>query len=153
MDVLLPLLRVWLAWIIFGIYHSAISAFLESHHFHKASNLPVYLLILNLCRFLILLTFHRKYIHKYIQESYWREALWELQQWEKWDLKYSNYSNHKRFTIRCISKGIVLVSLKLNPGRKDISNRAEQSFAGQKDSYFKKELEALAPLFWTMGVG
>ena len=30
-----------LAWHTIGIYHSAISAFLESHHIHKASNHPV----------------------------------------------------------------------------------------------------------------
>ena len=53
-----------------------------------------------------------------------REALQELHQWEKWELRYNNYSNHRGFTLRCISKGIVLVSLKLNSGRKDISTRA-----------------------------
>ena len=30
-----------LAWHIIGIYHSAVSAFLEPHHIHKASNHPV----------------------------------------------------------------------------------------------------------------
>ena len=36
---------------------------------------------------------------------------------------FCDYSNHRRFTLRCISKGIVLVSLKLNSGRRDISSR------------------------------
>ena len=63
-------------------------------------------------------------LHKSIQENYGRKALQELQQWEKWELGYSDYSTHRRFTLRCISKGIVLVSLKLNSGRKDISSRA-----------------------------
>ena len=35
------LFQVGLAWQIIGIYHSAISAFLEPHHLHKASNHPV----------------------------------------------------------------------------------------------------------------
>ena len=30
-----------MAWFTFGIYHSAISAFLEPHHLHRASNYPV----------------------------------------------------------------------------------------------------------------
>ena len=63
-------------------------------------------------------------LHEYIQKNYGREALWELQQWEKWELRYSNYSNHRSCTLRCITKGIVLVSLKLNSRRKDISSRA-----------------------------
>ena len=37
-DVLFHLFRVGLAWHIIGIYHSAISAFLEPHHLHKASS-------------------------------------------------------------------------------------------------------------------
>ena len=53
----------------------------------------------------------------------WKEALQEMQQWEKWELRCSDYSNHRRFTLRCISKGIVLLSLKLDLGRKDISIR------------------------------
>ena len=63
-------------------------------------------------------------LQKYIQENYEREALQELQQWEKWELRYSDSCNHRKFTLRCINKGIVLVSLKLNSGRKNISSRA-----------------------------
>ena len=37
-DILVHLFRVGLAWHMIGIYHSAISAFLESHCIHKASN-------------------------------------------------------------------------------------------------------------------
>ena len=38
-----------LAWHTIGIYHSAISAFLEPHHIHKASNHPVILKLM--CHF------------------------------------------------------------------------------------------------------
>ena len=38
---LLHLFQVGLAWCTIGIYHSAISAFLEPHQLHKASNHPV----------------------------------------------------------------------------------------------------------------
>ena len=40
-NFLLHLFQVGLAWHTIGIYHSAISAFLEPHHIHKASNHPV----------------------------------------------------------------------------------------------------------------
>ena len=38
---LVHIFQVGLAWHTIGIYHSAISAFLEPHHLHKASNHPV----------------------------------------------------------------------------------------------------------------
>ena len=40
-DILVHLFRVSLAWHTIGIYHSAISAFLEPCHLHKVSNHPV----------------------------------------------------------------------------------------------------------------
>ena len=40
-NFLFHLFQVGLAWHTIGIYHSAISAFLEPHHIHKASNHPV----------------------------------------------------------------------------------------------------------------
>ena len=40
-DFLEDLFRVGLAWCTVCIYHSAISAFLETHHHHKASNHPI----------------------------------------------------------------------------------------------------------------
>ena len=40
-NFLLHLFQVGLAWHTIGIYCSAISAFLEPHHIHKASNHPV----------------------------------------------------------------------------------------------------------------
>ena len=40
-DFSVHLFRVSLAWHTNGIYHSAISSFLELHHLHKASNHPV----------------------------------------------------------------------------------------------------------------
>ena len=39
-DFLVHLFRVGLAWYTIGIYHSAVSAFLEPHYLHKATNHP-----------------------------------------------------------------------------------------------------------------
>ena len=44
-----------------------------------------------------------------------------LQQWGRREIKQCNYKNHRIFTLRCISKGLVPVSGKLNSNRKDIS--------------------------------
>ena len=63
-------------------------------------------------------------LHKYILENYGREALGELQQWEKGEVKQADYKNHSIFTLRCISNGLVVVSVRLDSNRKDISNRA-----------------------------
>ena len=41
-------------------------------------------------------------------------------------MKDSEYKNHRRFTLRCIGQGIVVVSLKLRSTMNNISNRARQ---------------------------
>ena len=56
-----------------------------------------------------------------MRENHGREALGKLQQWERKEFRQSNYSNHRVFTLRCIIKGLVPVSVRLNSNRKDIS--------------------------------
>ena len=63
-------------------------------------------------------------LHKYILENFGREALGELQQWEKGEVKQVDYKNHRICTLRCISSGLVLVSVRLKFNRKDINNSA-----------------------------
>ena len=60
-------------------------------------------------------------LHKYIKENHGREALGELQQWERKEYRQCNYSNHRVFTLWCISKGLVPVSVRLNSNQKDSS--------------------------------
>ena len=60
-------------------------------------------------------------LHKYIKENHGWEALRELQQWERREFKKCDYKNHRIFTLRCINKGFIPVSVKLNSNRKDIS--------------------------------
>ena len=57
----------------------------------------------------------------YIKENHGREALGDLQQWERMEFRQCNYSNCRVFTLRCISKGLVPVSVRLNSNRKDLS--------------------------------
>ena len=63
-------------------------------------------------------------LHKYVKENYRLEALQLLQLWEKSILRDCNYRNHRRFTLRCISKDIVPVSVRLRSACSKISQGA-----------------------------
>ena len=52
-------------------------------------------------------------LHKFIKENHGWEALWLLQEWGKWVIKDSEYKNHRGFTLRCISKDLIQVSVRL----------------------------------------
>ena len=49
------------------------------------------------------------------------EALHLLQEWKKCVIKDSNYRYHRRFTLRCINKGMVPVSVELRSTNSKIS--------------------------------
>ena len=72
-------------------------------------------------------------LHNYIQQSHGLEAMQLLQEWEKCVMKDSNYRNHRPFTLRCISKGMVPVSVrprstnsKISYGARKIIQKAEK---------------------------
>ena len=50
---------------------------------------------------------------KLIEQEYGKNTLTIYRKVEKMDTKISNFKNHQRFSLRCISKGIVPVSLRL----------------------------------------
>ena len=52
-------------------------------------------------------------IHKHILEQHWMEALCLLRDWENLQIGDCNYRNHRRFRLRCISKGLIPVSVRL----------------------------------------
>ena len=54
-------------------------------------------------------------LHKIIQEKYGPEAIQHLQTWERKVLKASDNINHRIFTLKCISKNIIPVSIRLRP--------------------------------------
>ena len=90
-------------------------------------------------------------LHKYIQDNYGREALQELQQWEKWELRYSNYSITEGSLLDVLTKGLKQLVSSSTQEEGILAVGSGQSSTGQKDNYFKKELEALTTFFWTMG--
>ena len=60
------------------------------------------------------------------QRKYGQEALNQLQLWEKDTIRLSDYKNPKIFTLRCISKNLVPVSIKLKPDKSKLSQGARK---------------------------
>ena len=52
-------------------------------------------------------------LHKIVFDKYGMEALHLLKEWEKLQIRDSDYRNHQIFTLRCINKGITPVSIRL----------------------------------------
>ena len=52
-------------------------------------------------------------IHAKLISEYGQESVRILRQWEKLEMKMVDFQNHRRFTLRCLSKGITQVSIKL----------------------------------------
>ena len=90
-------------------------------------------------------------LHKYIRETHGKEALGELQQWERKEFRQCDYSNHRVFTLRCLSKGLVPVSVRLNSNRKHISIGARNIIRGAERQLYNKELRTSTDWFKTIG--
>ena len=52
-------------------------------------------------------------LHQIIQQDYGLEALRLLRDWERLRLQVSDYKNHRIFSLRCLHKDLVPVSIKL----------------------------------------
>ena len=52
-------------------------------------------------------------LHKIISDQYGMEVLHLLVDWDKLQIRDSNYRNHQIFILKCISKGITPVSIRL----------------------------------------
>ena len=52
-------------------------------------------------------------IHAKLITEYGQESVKILRQWEKLELKMADFQNHQRFTLRCLSQGLIPVSIKL----------------------------------------
>ena len=80
-------------------------------------------------------------LHQIILQEYGLEALHLFRDRERLWLRASNYKNHRIFTLRCIHKDLVPVSIKLKTtikrdrARKIIKNCREKSTSGQSQSY------------------
>ena len=52
-------------------------------------------------------------IHAHIIQKYGQESVKTFRWWEKLKMKMAEFKNHRRFTLRCLTKGLVPVSIKL----------------------------------------
>ena len=50
---------------------------------------------------------------KLLQQKYGKNATKTYRKWEKIEVKMSDYRNHLRFSLRCLDRGLIPVSLKL----------------------------------------
>ena len=48
-----------------------------------------------------------------MEEKHGKESLHLLQEWESLEIMESDYRNHQRFTLRCITKDLIPVSVRL----------------------------------------
>ena len=72
-----------------------------------------------------------------LSEEYGRENVKIFCRWEKYDRKMADFTNHRRFTLRCLSKGLVPVSICLTknirtPRGLQIIKRAERALMNER---------------------
>ena len=76
-------------------------------------------------------------IHMNLATEYGRENVKIFWQWEKYERKMVDFTNHRRFTLRCLSKGLVPVSICLTQNTKtpkglQIVRRAERALMNER---------------------
>ena len=84
-----------------------------------------------------IMTNRMRSIHMKLNEEYGRENVRIFQQWEKYERKIVDFANHRRFTLRCLSKGLVPVSIHLTKNRRtpkglQIIKRAERALMNER---------------------
>ena len=52
-------------------------------------------------------------IHNHLILQYGREMNQNFCRWEKLEMKMADFSNHRRFSLRCLSEGLIPTSIKL----------------------------------------
>ena len=76
-------------------------------------------------------------IHNHLILQYGREMNQNFCQWEKLEMKMVDFSNHRRFSLRCLSKGLIPTSIKLKsnirtPKGQHIIYKAEKSLLNER---------------------
>ena len=75
-------------------------------------------------------------LHAFIKQEFGEDSVLKLQLWEKTEKKMANYQNHGRFTIKCLERDIIPMSIKLKTSiytRKapEIIRRAERQLLNE----------------------
>ena len=76
-------------------------------------------------------------IHAYLLSEYGKENIEIIWQWEKFEYKMADFQNHGRFSLRCLRKDVIPVSVKLKsniktPKGKYIIGKAEGALLNER---------------------
>ena len=76
-------------------------------------------------------------IHMHIRREYGEENVKIFCQWEKMENKMADFSNHRRFTLRCLKEDIIPVSIRLKstiktPKGHHIIRKAERALLNER---------------------
>ena len=76
-------------------------------------------------------------IHSYLIAKYGKESVGIYWRWEKYEYKMVDFQNHRCFSLRCLSKGIIPTSVRLKsniktPKGKYIIKKAERSLLNER---------------------
>ena len=71
-----------------------------------------------------------------------------LQEWEKWVISESDYKNHRRFTLRCISKGIIPVNVRLKSSSINCSRRAREIIYRSEKLLLQDRVKCINGILW-----
>ena len=75
-------------------------------------------------------------LHAFIKEKFGQRSIFLMWQWENLEKKMANYRNHQRFTIKCLKKEVIPVSIRLKTNIKtskglQIIGRAEKQLLNE----------------------
>ena len=59
-------------------------------------------------------------LHNHLNEEFGVESVFLLRQWEKIKKKMANFRNHRRFSLRCLKRGVIPVSIRLKTNMRTI---------------------------------
>ena len=62
-------------------------------------------------------------IHSHLIKEYGRESVGIYRQWEKFEYKMADFQNHRRFSLRCLSKGLIPTSVRLKTNIKTMKGK------------------------------
>ena len=76
-------------------------------------------------------------IHTHLRSEYGKESVRILQCWERIKCKMADFKNHRRFSLRCLSEDVILVSIKLKgnirtPKGQYITRRVEKALLNER---------------------
>ena len=59
-------------------------------------------------------------LHFHLNKEFGEESVFLLQQWEKIENKMADFRNHRRFSLRCLKREVIPVSIRLKTNIKTI---------------------------------